>query len=167
MPLEDQEDRFNDCYFIDKTHFLVATLKKFLVISSDFATKKMIKEVNDIHEEIYDMTCCSLDATETGFLISCSINEEAVDAYEDLFPCAVRHVLETKPSDSHAWLIKCVLTKTANSWELDHEDLKSKSLLVENARITSVLEFAEDQMLVAISDANLVVVHNWNQIRLV
>ena len=79
MPLEDQEDRFNDCFFIDKTHLMVATSKNFFVISTDFKDKQWIQKVIEIHKGIDDVTCCSLDHTETGFLISCRIQEDDED----------------------------------------------------------------------------------------
>lgn len=65
-------------------------------------------------------------------------------------------------AETHSWITRCSLS----NGKIECLETKTNSIIIENTSVTSVLEFADEKMLVAIQDGtNILIVEDWKQVR--
>ena len=67
----DEQDRFNNCLYIEQNLVLLSTLYNFYVFDTNLK-QKMKLELSDcgIVPEIWQVTCCTVDITENYLLLA-------------------------------------------------------------------------------------------------
>jgi len=112
--------------------------------------------------EISYVTCCVLDAKECDLLVATVLNDDFEDkiAYTTCIEADESNVSD----DSNSWIIRAKLKKTQSKWNIKIEAPETSSLKVQSDQITALLEFAENQMLIAIVGRSLLVVRDWKVI---
>ena len=129
------------------------TDQEFLIFDRDLNPLKNFDLKETINEKISWVDCCRPTFSRTGYLLSFAMDVDSIspDQYVSVIP-------NLSEEELWAWVARCTLD---DNDEMVCKEPGKNSIVLEGASVNSMLEFAQNKLILHLDPTDLLIVHDW------
>ena len=139
-----------------------------ILLVTKFRSIVFDEELNKIHESQFKQFDADMERLycfnlgKSGYLLGCDLYESVATNKS----CTHTYRKERNEPGSNSWLVRCTLDPKTHEFGCSEKE-KENSLLLHDEQIYNVLEFGKDNMLISLALTNLLVINQWEPVRLI